>query len=224
MNNNWKSFEANWKLNNSSELSAFLEVCSLSHDILADLTQLPDYINRPRSSIVDCQHLLFPRIRKELRGVELLAENGYGFQSISAAANIFEQSHFLAWASASEEISAQYLNNKKLKDSVSTVKFCVEASGELRGWSKERVEEEYKLYRLLCSFKHNNARVHRIMKLPDAHLYLGQLAISQSIEQALSAVGVMVFGIPLTENLLNYLSSLFSILEMARRLPIQKDL
>lgn len=150
------------------------------------------FTERPRSKLVTTQHLLLRRLGEELRGVELLALNGHGFQAISAAANLFEQSHFMTHASTNEEVAIKYLDSDDYKKGVLSVRATVEESGRQRGWDKARTDIEYSTYRFLCGFKHNNSVMQRVLRLPrDPDLVLGQIAICTSIEFVLSAVGLL---------------------------------
>lgn len=192
MNNYWSTIEKQWSDENSDALQPFLNVCAQTHEFVAEVAQLPDFTHRPPSKMVVTQRLLLRRLGEELRGVELLAINGHGFQAISAAANLFEQSHFMTHASTSEEVAIKYLDSDDHKRGVLSVRATVEASGRQRGWDNSRTDDEYSTYSFLCGFKHNNAVMQRLLTLPsDPDLVLGQFAISKSIWFVLSAVGLL---------------------------------
>ena len=146
------------------------------------------------------QRLLVRRLGEELRGVEILALNGHGFQAISAAASVFEQSHFLTYAASDEEVAEKYLNWSDHTKSVATVQGVVEKSGRARGWSKARAKEEYEKYRFLCGFKHNNAFMQRILLHPkDSDVILAQLSISDACWFTLTSMG-LVAALTLSNN------------------------
>lgn len=192
MSNYWSAIEKQWSDENSAALQPFLNVCAQTHEFVAEIAQHPDFTNRSPSKLVATQRLLLRRLGEELRGVELLALNGHGFQAISAAANLFEQSHFMTHASTSEEVAIKYLDSDDHKKGVLSVRAAVEASGRLRGWDKVRTDDEYSTYSFLCGFKHNNAVMQRVLRLPrDPDLVMGQIAISKSIWSVLSAVGLL---------------------------------
>lgn len=192
MNNYWLGIEKQWSDGNSAALEPFSNVCAQTHEFVAEIAQHPDFTDRPPSKLVVTQRLLLRRLGEELRGVELLALNGHGFQAISAAANLFEQSHFMTHASTSEEVAAKYLDSDDHKQGVSSVRTTVEASGRQRGWDQTRTDDEYSIYSFLCGFKHNNAVMQRVLRLPmNPDLVLGQIAISKSIWFVLSAVGLL---------------------------------
>lgn len=190
----WQPIEAKWQTDHQVSLSEISKICSDAHRIVADIAQHPDFTSRPVSSVVLVQRLLIRRLGEELRGVEVLAMAGHGFQSISAAANLFEQSHFITYASASEEIAEQYRNWSDSKKSLDKVVNVVKKSGEARGWSEVRTDIEYNKYRFLCMFKHNNAMALRILRLPppfDPDLVMGKLALAESIWFTLTAIGLL---------------------------------
>lgn len=192
MENYWSPIESQWAIENRDELKALEHLCARTHAFVAGVAQHADFVSRPRSASVVVQRLLLRRLGEELRGVQLLAINGHGFQAISAAANLFEQSHFLTYAASSDAVAEKYLAWSDHTKSIATVKAVVEKSGAERGWNQSRIDEEYRKYSFLCGFKHNNAVMQRILTLPkNPDLVLGQLALSQSIWFVLSTMGLL---------------------------------
>lgn len=192
MKNYWTKIETQWYTKNRKEIQSLLNTCAKTHDLVAGVAQHSDFVSRPKSATVNVQRLLLRRLGEELRGVELLTINGHGFQAISAAANLFEQSHFLTYAASSETVAQTYLSWSKPAKSIESIIKVVEKSGGERGWDKSRIDEEYQTYRFLCGFKHNNAFMQRILHLPNPDLWLGQFALANSIWFILSTVGLLV--------------------------------
>ena len=192
MTHYWHSIEKQWIEDHSRDLTSFLSITEATHAFVASVAQSPDFVSRPVSAVTTVERLLIRRLGEELRGVELLAANSHGFQAISAAANLFEQSHFLTYASSTVQVAQKYLETDDPKKGIASVKDVVTASGKLRGWDSLRIDEEYAKYSLLCGFKHNNGFMQRVLKLPrDPDLVLGQLAISDSVWFVLTTMGLL---------------------------------
>lgn len=192
MDNYWAPIESKWASDNGAQLQELLKLSAKTHALVAGVARHEEFVKRPASASVTVQRLLLRRLGEELRGVELLASNGHGFQAISDAANLFEQSHFLTYASSSDQIAEKYLNWNDPKWGIASVKSVVQASGVERGWSQARIDEEYGKYSFLCGFKHNNAVMHRVLLLPkDPDLVLGQFALADSIWFTVSTVGLL---------------------------------
>lgn len=192
MTHYWRPIEEQWLTDHGPDLRLFLRITEATHGFVATLAQSPDFVSRPPSAVAKVERLLVRRLGEELRGVELLAANGHGFQAISAAANLFEQSHFLTYASSTGQVAQKYLDSNDPKKGIASVKQVVTASGKLRGWDSVRTDEEYDKYRFLCGFKHNNGLMQRVLRLPrDPDLILGQLAISESVSFVLTAMGLL---------------------------------
>lgn len=220
MKNYWIPIEEQWLTINASELLPFLEICAHTHNFVAEIAQHKEFILRPASHQVFVQRLLIRRLGEDLRGVELLASNGHGFQAISAAANIFEQSHFMTCASITEKVAIEYLDANNHKKSTLSVRAAVEASGRHRGWDTERIEEEYSIYRFLCGFKHNNGMMQRVLKLPrDPDLVLGQLAIFNSVRLTLTTMGMLCLTALPTAESLRAIETCNQILASTEELP-----
>lgn len=189
----WLPIEKEWFTKHSADLAPFMQIAEATHDFVAELARCPDFISRPASATTTAERLLVRRLGQELRGVELLAANGHGFQAISAAANLFEQSHFLTYASAEPQAAQSFVQSSSPKKGVASVKDVVTMSGRQRCWSDARIAEEYEKYRFLCGFKHNNGFVQRALLLKrDPDLVLGQLAICDSVWWVLTTLGVLV--------------------------------
>lgn len=194
MSNYWDPVEAQWRSQNLNDLSPLLDVVADTHQLVADFAQHPEIVEATPSTSLHIERMLLRRLGEELRAVELLACNGHGFQSVSAAANLFEQSHFLTYVSNDDAKAEEFLNWTDLHRSMASVKKVVEASGGKRGWNADRTSEEYQKYRLLCGFKHNNPRFQVLHQLPgDPDLYLAKLALADSIWFMLTAVVLLAF-------------------------------
>jgi hypothetical protein len=192
MANYWLPIENEWLSLHEEKLFELREACEKTHLFVAEIAQHTDFISRPVSSKITVQRMLLRRLGEELRGVELLVLNGHGYQALSAAANLFEQSHFLTYVSSSTVIAEQFLGWNNPAKSIANVKDVVTASGRLRGWDTPRIEAEYKKYRFLCGFKHNNALMQRFLGLgTDPDLVLGQLALVDSIWFVLCTTGLL---------------------------------
>jgi hypothetical protein len=134
--------------------------------------------------------LLLRRLGEELRAVELLAQDGHGFQAATTACNLFEQSHYLTYVGINLKNAKRFIEWTKPHESFIKVKCLVDESGKARGWHSDRCDEEYKKYRFLCGFKHNNPVFQRILTLPtDPDLYMSQYALAESLLSCTTAVG-----------------------------------
>lgn len=69
----------------------------------------PEFVNKKPSKQLTVERVLTRRLGEELRAVELLARAGHGLQAISAAANIFEQSHTLTYISSDDQYITDFL-------------------------------------------------------------------------------------------------------------------
>jgi hypothetical protein len=193
MANYWEPVEREWRERFDKELQPLLDLTADAHAFVATLAQHPDLVAGEESDQLVVQRLLLRRLGEELRGVELLALNGHGYQAISAAANLFEQYHCLSSVTQDESNAREFLAWTNSRHLPMNVKQTVNLSGQIRGWSDERSGEEYNgKYRLLCLFKHNNPLVFRLLSMPgDPDLFLGRLALSESLWFALSSVGIV---------------------------------
>jgi hypothetical protein len=119
---------------------------------------------------------------EELRAVELLAENGHGFQAATAACNLFEQSHFLTYVGMDDANARTFMQWTDPHRSPIKIRQLVDHSGKARLWPQSRCEEEYAKYRFLCGFKHNNPVFQRVVQLPgDPDRYMSQFALAESV-------------------------------------------
>lgn len=192
MENYWLPIEKQWLAQHASELDEAQRVCSLVHEFVAWLATHAEFAKRPPSAAVTVQRLLVRRLGEELRAVEVLAIHGHGFQAISAAANLFEQAHFLTYAASNDVNAEKYLNANNMSKSIASVKEVVEEAGAQYGWDRARIDQEYGKYRFLCAFKHNNAMTHRLLRFPkDTDFVLGQLAVADSLWLVLSSLGML---------------------------------
>ena len=158
--------------------------------------------------------LLLRRLGEELRAVEILAERGHGFQSATAACNLFEQSHYLTYVGISEDDAKKFIEWTDPHKSIIHVKALVDASGPARGWMPERCEAEYDKYRFLCGFKHNNPIFQRILGLPtDPDLFMAQYAVAESVWNTLSAVGLFAAQFLSIENIAPLLEEVNPIMD-----------
>ena len=192
MTHYWLPIEQEWFANHSLNLSPFMQIAEATHDFVAELAQCPEFVSRPASVTTTAERLLVRRLGEELRGVELLAVNGHGYQAISAAANLFEQSHFLTYASAVPQAAQHFIDSSNPKKGVASVKDVVTMSGRQRGWNEARIADEYEKYSFLCGFKHSNGFMQRALLLKrDPDLVLGQLAICDSVWFVLTTMGFL---------------------------------
>lgn len=221
MNNYWKPIEAKWYSSHRASLAELEVVCCQTHQWVADIAQHHEFVSRLPSASVVVQRLLVRRLGEELRGVELLALNGHGFQAISAAANVFEQSHFLTFVSGSEQRAEQYRLWSNSTRCMANVKQVVKESGVERGWQKVRIDQEYEKYKFLCGFKHNNAMMQRILLLPHPHdpdLFMAKLALADSVWFVLTAVGCLAIQTLSPAGMLEKMNELNALLETVQQL------
>ena len=109
MSNYWEPVEAEWQSRFASDLSELINLVADTHQLIAGLAQHRDLTGAPITETIFVERLLLRRLGEELRGVELLACRGHGFQAVSAAANLFELSHFLTYVSADVKSAKDFL-------------------------------------------------------------------------------------------------------------------
>jgi hypothetical protein len=189
--NYWVPIESQWRSRNIESLRPLLEIVEKTHRWVARIATHEDVVVVPCSESLGVSRLLLRRIGEELRVVEILAENGHGFQAASTACNLFEQSHYLTYIGIELENAKQFVKWNDRHYSPITIKALVNKSGNQRMWSKERCDEEYQKYRFLCGFKHNNPVYQRILMLPtDPDLYMAQYSLAESVWCILSSVAL----------------------------------
>src|SRR5690349_17914107 len=110
MTNYWEAVEQQWQERFLGQLEPLLAVTRDAHAFVADVARHPEIEGAPHSEQLGAERLLLRRLGEELRGVELLAMNGHGYQAASAAANLFEQAHHLAAVSGDEGQAKQFAN------------------------------------------------------------------------------------------------------------------
>jgi hypothetical protein len=192
--NYWIPVEEEWRRKHLELLQPHLDLTIKVHSWISNIALHPDVVNGESSNRLKTSRLLLRRLGEELRGVELLAENGHGFQAASAACNLFEQSHFLTFVGGNDANADRFSEWTNLHKSIVTIKELVSLSGKERSWPQSRCDEEYETYRFLCGFKHNNPRFQGVRKLPsNPDVYMSQFALAESAFCVLSAVGL--FGI-----------------------------
>ena len=193
MDNYWHPVEAQWRQKYRPALEPLLTLTAQTHELFADVATHRVVTDASPSEQKTVERVLLRRLGEELRAVELLAENGHGFQAVTVAASLFEQSHFLTYFCDSEVRAKEFLSWDNPRFSLESVKKIVEASGAIRLWNADRVDEELKRYGLLCGFKHNNPMFVRAVLLPsDPDLYLAQLCISDANWFILTSLGLFV--------------------------------
>lgn len=193
MTNYWHPVEAQWRQQYHAALEPLLTLTADTHELFADVAKHRAVTDAPPSEQKTVERALLRRLGEELRAVELLAENGHGFQAITVAASLFEQSHFLTYICDSEESAKEFISWDNPRFSLKSVKKIVEASGAMRLWDTDRVAAEYKKYELICGFKHNNPMFMRMILLPcDPDLYLAQLSLSDANWFVLTSLGLFV--------------------------------
>jgi hypothetical protein len=220
MTNYWEAVERQWQNRFLGQLKPLLDVTRDAHAFMADMARHPDIEGAQHSEQLGAERLLLRRLGEELRGVELLATNGHGYQAAGAAANLFEQAHHLAAVSDDEEQAKRFANwSDPLKSPFGKVKDAFKNSGKARGWEKDRTEEEYKTYGMLCGFKHNNPVFFRLLQSTrDPDLYLARLSLSNAISFTLTSVMLMAMKRLSNTSLLEFVQRCNSILDGAEAL------
>lgn len=220
MNHYWQPIERQWYEESRAHLAELEAIYIDAHEWLADFAEDPEFTSRRPSASVVIQRLLLRRLGEELRGVELLALNGHGFQAISATTNLLEHAHLLTYLSASEERAEGYRTWESPAKQVASVKDLIKKSGNERGWTKERIEQEHEKYRFLCGFKHNNSIMQRILLLPppnDPDLVMGKFALAESVHLVLTAVSILMFSVLCRDSLNRKIGEVNVLLESAER-------
>ena len=180
MDNYWHSVEEDWRNSNLATLTPLLNITCKVHQFVADVATSSEITQAKPSARLTVERLLLRRLGEELRAVEILAERGHGLQAISSTANIFEQSKFLNYISADEKRATDFLQWSHNGFMVKIVELN-KIVGKLLSWETNRIEEDYRKYRLLCGFKHNNPMFMRVLLLPvDPDQYLARLALADS--------------------------------------------
>jgi hypothetical protein len=189
----WEQIEEAWHASYQTELSPIVSVVADTHEFVAEVAQHPDITDLNLTPGLHVERLLLRRLGEELRGVDVLAQGGHGYQAISAAANLFEQSHMLTHFGSDDALAQKYLEWDKPNNPIISVKKVVTSSGKLRGWGEARIKEEYEgMYGMLCGFKHNNPMFFKLLRLGDrCDLYLGQMALANATWFTLSTVGII---------------------------------
>lgn len=192
MTNYWQPVEAQWRENHRPALERLLLLTANTHQLFADIATAGAITHAPPSDQNTVERVLLRRLGEELRAVELLAEAGHGFQAATLTASLFEQSHFLTYISNNEAKAKEFRSWNNSRYSIGgSIKTLVEASGKIRSWNAERIAEEYKMYELLCGFKHNNPMFIRTILLPsDPDLYLAQLSLYEANWFILTTLGL----------------------------------
>jgi hypothetical protein len=192
--NYWHPVETQWRQKYRPALEPLLTLTARTHKLFAEVATHSAVTETPPSEQKTVERVLLRRLGEELRAIELLAESGHGFQAITLAATLFEQSHFLTYISDSETRAKEFLSwDRPDKAMAMTIRDLVKASGAIRLWSVERIAEEYKTYQYLCGFKHNNPMFMRTILLPsDPDLYLAQLCLTDANWFVLTSLGLFV--------------------------------
>lgn len=220
MSNYWEAVERQWQEQFLGQLEHLLAVTRDAHAFVADMARHSEIEGAPYSEQLGAERLLLRRLGEELRGVELLAMKGHGYQAASAAANLFEQAHHLSAVIGDEELAKKFVNwADPHKSPFGKVKDAFKKSGKARGWGNDRAEEEYKTYGMLCGFKHNNPVFFRLLRMAgDTDLYLGRLSLSNAIWFTLTSVMLMAVSRLSNACLLDFVERGNSILDRARAL------
>jgi hypothetical protein len=187
---------------------------------VADVARHPEIEGAPHSEQLGAERLLLRRLGEELRGVELLAINGHGYQAASAASNLFEQAHHLTAVSGDNEQAKKFAKwSDPHKSPFGKVKDAFKKSGKTRGWENDRTEEEYKTYGMLCGFKHNNPVFFRLLRMEgDPDVYLTKLSLSNAIWFTLTSVMLMAMKRLSNDCLIELVERCNSILHRAKAL------
>mgnify|MGYP001208080303 CR=1 FL=1 len=188
--NYWHPVEAQWRNENLLALEPFFAVTCSAHYVVARIAQHPEIINALQSNQLKVERLLLRRLGEELRALELLAENGHGYQAASATANLFEQCYFLTYISLEEKRADTFLAWDKPHTQIANILSILQKTGSRFGKDKKDIEEEYKKYRLFCGFKHNNAMFQKFLALPNPDLLLSQFALAHGNWLILTTVGL----------------------------------
>src|SRR5262249_55786036 len=143
VSNYWHPVEAQWQKDHTAALAPLLKITSQTHELVASIATNPQITQHTSTPRVIVERLLLRRLGEELRAVELLAERGHGYQDISSASNLFEQSHFLKFATADDTRATEFLNWSKPRQGMNSIKAIVNFSGLLRSWDTNRIEAEY---------------------------------------------------------------------------------
>lgn len=190
MRNYWSPVEQQWRDEYLESLQPHLKLTAKIHEWLAKIAMHQDIVNGDCSTPLNVSRILLRRLGEEMRAVELLAENGHGFQAATAACNLFEQSHYLTYVGMDTANADEFIQWADPHNLPMNVRQLVNESGKGRSWARSRCDEEYKKYRFLCGFKHNNPLFQHALRLPcDPDLYLCQYALAESAWCILSAVG-----------------------------------
>ena len=214
--NYWSLVEQQWRDYHLDSLLPHLNLTVKTQDWVATIAMHPDIVNGSNNSKLNVSRLLLRRLGEELRGVELLAANGHGFQAATAACNLFEQSHYLTYVGMDAANADAFVQWTDPYTSPISVRQLVNQSGKARSWPQLRCDEEYEKYRFLCGFKHNNPVFQGILQLrtdPDA--YLSQYALAESAWCILSAVGLFAMLHLKPENTVAVLEQCNGLMDLA---------
>lgn len=192
MSNYWEVIERQWQSVHGELLQPLLSLAAESHEIVAEVATNSTLSDLPPSPQLFAERLLLRRIGEELRGVELLAGTGHGFQAATACSTLFETVQYLGAVMADETLGQKILEWTTTERTFISVKGAIRKSAELYGWSTEQIDEEHKIYGFFCMFKHSNPLAYRSLKLPhDPDVYLGALSLATAIWHTLTVVGYL---------------------------------
>ena len=190
MSNYWHPVEAQWREKNIIKLAPFLAVTGSIHDVIAGIAKHPEIEKTPPSNQFKVERLLLRRLGEELRSIELLAECGHGYQAVSATSNLFEQCYFLTYISLEAKRADTFLAWDKPHAQIEDTKQILKKTGPRYCMDEKGIEEEYKKYKLLCGFKHNNAMFQKFLTLNNPDLLLSQFALAHGNWLVLTTIGL----------------------------------
>lgn len=217
--NYWIPIEECWRKKHLEKLQPHIDCTGKAHKWIAKVATHSDIAKPSTNDELNVSRLLLRRLGEELRGVEVLAIGGHGFQAATAACNLFEQSHYLTYVGISDENAKKFKDWTDVKKSITTVKNLVNTSGSARGWQQSKCDNEYEKYSFLCGFKHNNPVFQRILKLPtDPDLYMSQYALAESIWSCASAIGLFAVQFIEIQHVNDLLGELTPIMDEANSL------
>jgi len=218
MSNYWHPVEAQWRDKNLIKLAPFLAVTGSTHYVVADIAKHPEIENTLPSNQLIVERLLLRRLGEELRALEILAEYGHGYQAVGAAANLFEQCYFLTYISLEAERADTFLAWDKPHAQIEDTKQILKKTGPRYCMDEKGIEEEYKKYRLLCGFKHNNAMFQKFLALPNPDLLLAQFSLAHGNWLVLTTIGLYAEVRLHQEAFVRYLEAIYVLTEKASAL------
>lgn len=190
----WERIEAQWSLLNQPTMAPVLALAANAHSLVQKVATSSSLLSHPPSEELFAERVSLRRLGEDIRGIELQARAGLGFQAMSAYATLFEVAHSLLFFHQAKGRGRKWLDHTDREHAPWNPRALVEGTERAMGWDKSRCDEEYEKYRFACGFKHHNPLYIRLKKLPgDSDAFLGRFAVCNAAWLSAAVIGVYAF-------------------------------